>query len=104
MKFKSIIVFLVIVISFLLVGCQTESKVPVKAEIAITNWEYKELSITCNPYGPEGELPCFVWGEEVKYPDRVTLLNIFGKEGWEVIDEIADGAVIHYLFKRPLVE
>ena len=105
MKVKSANVFLVIVTLFLLVGCQTKSPEPVKAEIVLTNWEYTELGITCSDIGTEEGLPCFSSYSypEKFYPDRVSILNEFGKSGWEVISQIPEGVSVYYLLKRPLL-
>jgi len=113
MKFKSIIVFLVIVILFLLAGCQGESEVPTEAKSAITNlentevksaitnWEYTEVIILCNLSKPE----CMNTssGSDKLYPSRVSILNEFGELGWEVVGQFPDGYSIYYLLKRPLL-
>ena len=96
MKFKSIIGFLVIVISFLLVGCQTESKVPVKAE-----YEYKTIALTCTAYEyRENAITCYESLQVESYEDTPpselpsfdSFLNLYGKDGWRVINiEIGAG-------------
>jgi len=96
MKFKSVIVLLVIALLFLLVGCKPKS-----TEIIRTNWEYMELTIYCT--GEYSDEPiCVLLENDTGYPDRVSMLNIYGKDGWEVISEIAEGSTVRYLLKRPL--
>lgn len=94
MKVRTVIVLMVIVISFLLVGCQT---------VVRTNWEYNELSIRCNRQSAN-EYDCQTYDSDDSYPDRVSILDNYGKLGWEVISEIADGDSVHYLLKRPLLQ
>lgn len=97
MKVKSVSVFLVIITLFLLAGCQTMSSEPEK-------WEYYEVYITCLA-NSENVLTCVdIYADTLAgYPDRVSILNRFGNEGWEVINEFTDGThTVHYLLKRPL--
>lgn len=103
MKHKSVIVFLVIVLMFLQVGCQTKLVKPVEKEIVYPKWEYQELSIYCLW---DDNLPCFAFGyDKDKFPDRVSILNNYGKQGWEVITSVAEGCCnVFYLLKRPLLK
>lgn len=97
MKLKLTIIFLGIFSILLLAGCQTMSSEPVK-------WEYYEVYITCLA-NSENVLTCVdIYADTLAgYPDRVSILNIFGNEGWEVINEFTDGThTVHYLLKRPL--
>lgn len=53
----------------------------------------------------EIKLPCFAFDSDDTYPDRVSILNIYGKLGWEVINEIDEGGGrYYYLLKKPLLQ
>jgi len=84
-----------------LVGSEIEEEV-VKDESP--QWEYLELIIYCRSQFEDEEAGCGIWGYgEADYPDRTSILNEFGEDGWEIIyvnPVDSYGIEVEYLLKR----
>jgi hypothetical protein len=67
-----------------------------------TMWEYKEIYVNCYSW----EAKCFVGHDESNsFPDRTSLLNTLGKQGWEIIyvsPNSYSSTYAEFILKRPI--